>query len=65
MKRKYYALFHCDEWKTYSSMRFIGVVSESRLKWALNKIKHECEYDKDELDTYVFIKEIEINDLDV
>ena len=32
MPRQYYLYQHCDEWKSYSSMSFVGVFKESELK---------------------------------
>lgn len=64
-KKKLYALFHCDEWKTYSSMRFIGVVDEEHLEKAKRKIKREQGYTKEDMETYIYIKEIDMNELDI
>ena len=60
---KAYVLFHCDVWKSYDSYRLIGVVSKTNLKKALNKIKKECNYNKEELEAYVDIKECDMNNL--
>jgi hypothetical protein len=37
MKRQYYALFSCDEWKSHSSYGFRGVFTLSKLKTQVRK----------------------------
>ncbi len=58
-----FVLFHCDAWQSYDSMRFIGVVTEKHLKRTLRKIKRECGYSDEDMETYVFITETTTNDL--
>ena len=53
-----YVLFHCDEWKSYSSMRFIGVVDKEHLEKSLRKIKQEQGYTKEDMETYIYMKNI-------
>ena len=61
---KVYVLFHCDQWKSYDSYRLIGVVSKTNLKKALNKIKKECNYDKEDMETYIAIEECDMDNLE-
>ena len=58
-----YVLFHCNEWKEYSSMRIIGVSDKSHLKRTLQAIKKECNYSKEDMETYIYIRETAMNDL--
>ena len=61
---KVYVLFHCDEWKSYSSYRLIGVVSELCLENAYRKIKEECNYDDEEMETYIAVEECDMDNLE-
>lgn len=65
MPKTLHVLFHCDAWKSYSSMRFIGVVDEEHLEKALRKIKREQQYSNEDMETYIFDKEINLNELDI
>lgn len=65
MNKKIYVFFHCDIWKSYNSMRFIGVVDEKNYDKAYNKIKREQGYSKQDMEDYIFVKETELNDLDI
>ena len=60
-----YVLFHCDEWHTYSSFRFIGVVEKEQLQNALNKIKKEQGYNDQDIKDYIHITETNLNELDI
>lgn len=60
-----YIINHCDQWHTYESFRFIGVVEEGQLIDALKKIKKECGYDDDDMEKFININEVELNDLDI
>jgi hypothetical protein len=60
-----YVLFHCDEWHTYSSFRFIGVVEKEQLQDALNKIKKEQGYSDQDVKDYIHITETYLNDLEI
>lgn len=60
---KAYVLFHCDVWQSYDSYRLIGVVSKTNLNKALNKIQKECNYDKEDMKTYIAIEECDMNNL--
>lgn len=77
MKREYYVLFSCDEWKSTSSMEFIGVFCEGKLrkilKKKIKKNEFELELDIEQLDkgdiytidnclTYGYIKKIYLNE---
>lgn len=65
MTEKIYAFFHCDIWKSYASMRFIGVVDKEHYNIAYTKIKKEMGYTKQDMEDYIYIKETELNDLDI
>ena len=45
MKRKYYVLFNCDEYKAYSSMKLIGVFTEKELRRVIRKKIKEKEFE--------------------
>lgn len=60
-----YVLFHCDEWHTYASFRLIGVVDEAHKDKALKRIKREQGYSDEEMETYIHVSEIDLNDLDI
>lgn len=77
MKRKYYALFSCNEWKERASMDLIGVFTENKIRQIIRKKikKNDFEYgadikeiqtgDIDHIDTllkYGFIQELNINE---
>ena len=56
-----YIILHCDAWKSFASMRLIGVCTKSHLKKVLRAIKKECEYTDEDMETYIYIKESELN----
>ena len=60
-----YVINHCNKWHEYSGFRFIGVVDENELDNALNKIKQECDYDDNDMETYIDVNEVELNELDI
>lgn len=60
---KVYVLFHCDEWHSYASYRLIGAVSENCLEDAYRKIKEECDYNDEEMETYIATEECNMDDL--
>lgn len=62
---KLYVINHCNAWHEYSSFNLIGVVTKTNLKRALNKIKKECNYTKEDMETYIDINEVETNELDI
>lgn len=62
---KVYVINHCNEWHDYSSFRLIGVVEENELDGALEQIKKECDYNDEEMETYIDINEVELNELDI
>lgn len=51
MKKEYYVLFSCDKWKSYSSMRLMGVFSITELRKVVKKIieKGDFEYEKSDV----------------
>ena len=65
MNKKIYVFFHCDIWKSYSSMRFIGVCDEKNYDKCYQKIKREQGYTEQDMQDYIFVKETEINELDI
>lgn len=78
MKRKYYALFDCDDHKDYSSMRLLGVFTEKKLRQTIRKkvISGEFEFtgniieilNEEDLEyifnslRYGFVQELKINE---
>lgn len=58
-----YILFHCNQWKEWSSMRIIGVVTKTHLKRTLRAIKKECRYSDEDMETYIYTHETTLNDL--
>ena len=60
-----YVLNHCNKWHEYASFSLIGVVDEEHLNEAIEKIKAECCYTDEDIDNYIDINGIELNDLDI
>jgi thioester reductase-like protein len=58
-------LYHCNEWKDYSSRKLIGVVKEDELDQALAKIQKECDYSEDDMNMYIDYDTVELGDLDI
>ena len=59
-----YVLFHCNEWKDRDSYRLIGVVSEACLENAYRKIKKECNYNDEEMETYLVVEKYDMDNLE-
>lgn len=57
-----FVIFHCDEWKSHSSMRLIGVATNSSLKHVLHVIQEKCGYSKEDMETYIYVCETTTND---
>ena len=62
---KVYVINHCNAWHEYSSFRLIGVVEENELGGALEQIKKECKYNDEDMQAYIDINEVELNELDI
>lgn len=62
---KVYVINHCNAWHDYSSFKLIGVVEENELDSALERIKKECKYDDEDMEAYIDINEVELNELDI
>lgn len=62
---KYYVINHCNEWHEYSSFRLIGVLDENHLEKALRKIKRVLCYSKKDMEDYIDVSHIELNELDI
>ena len=60
-----YVLYHCNQWHEYSSFRLIGVVDESACYQALKDIQEELDYTDEDMETYIHIDEMELNELDI
>ena len=60
-----YIINHCNPWHEYSSFRLIGVVNENELDNALSKIKQECDYNDDDMETYIDVNKVELNELNI
>ena len=57
-------IFACDCWKSVDSMRMIMVSSVEKLKENLNKIQQTWEYTDDDMKTYIYTEEVELNRFD-
>ena len=62
---KVFVINHCNEWHEYSSFKFIGVVDEDNIDFTLSQIKKECDYTDEDMETYIDINEVELNELDI
>lgn len=62
-KQKVIAIFDCDEWKSTDSLRLIMISDEEHLKENLKKIKKDHEYSKEDMETYIYMEELHINEL--
>ena len=60
-----HVIYHCNQWHEYSSFRLIGVVEENKLTKSLRKIQNELGYDETDMNDYIHVDEIELNDLDI
>lgn len=56
MKREYFVLFTCDEWKGYSSMRLVGVFNLTKLRKVVKKMIKSDDFSCDGYD----IKDIDV-----
>lgn len=67
MNESFYALFTCDQWKSYSSMNLIGVFDRTHLNdIILNKVKEEIfELDDSVKLSQGGIQQASIRDIDV
>lgn len=63
LEGKVYIIFDCDEWKSRNSMRLIMVSDTEHLKDNLSDIKFNKNYTDEDMETYIFIQEAEINEL--
>ena len=61
----FYIFNHCDEWHSRDSFRLIGVVDEDHYDEAYDQIKNECEYSDDEMEEYIDVESVELNELDI
>lgn len=59
---KVFVIFHCDEHQSYASMRLIGTATKSSLKHVLHVIQKKLHYSKDDMNTYIYVKETITND---
>lgn len=60
-----HVIYHCNQWQEYSSFRFIGVVDTDHLEPSLKKIKKQCGYTNEDMDKYIFVEIVALNDLDI
>lgn len=58
---KVLVIFHCNEWKDYSSMRLIGVTDEWNFESAKRHIKANMGYTEQDWETYIYVEERELN----
>lgn len=54
-------IYDCDEWKSRSSMRLIALADGNHLEDVLSKIKEEHGYDDEDMETYIHIEDLELN----
>ena len=59
-----YAIFHCDQWQSYASMKLIGIASEDNLDTILKKIQKKCGYDDEEMTTFIYVQSTIMDDTD-
>lgn len=60
-----YVIYHCNQWHEYGSFRLIGVVDENHLNKALHKIQNELGYDETDMNDFIHVSDIRLNDLDI
>lgn len=60
-----YVIYHCNAWKERSSFRLIGVVQERNVDEAYDVIKKECGYTNEDMETYIYVERVLLNDLDI
>ena len=63
--KELYIIYHCNQWKEYSSFVFIGVVEKDKLQSALAEIKKECKYTDSDMEDYITYNKIKLNELDI
>lgn len=59
-----YAIFHCDQWQSYESMRLIGIASEDNLDAVLKKIQKKCRYKDEDMATFIYVHATTMDDTD-
>ena len=65
MSKEVYVINHCNAWHEYSSFRLIGVVEEEHLEKALRKIKKAQGYTEEEMEQFIDVSCIILNELDI
>ena len=63
LEGKVVVIFSCDEWKSRASMRMIMVSDTEHLSENLDKIKYLYEYTDEEMETYIYTEEMELNEV--
>ena len=58
-------IYHCNQWQEYSSFRLIGVVEEGFEYDALRKIQQELKYTDDDMQTYIYVQYVDLNELEI
>ena len=59
-----YAIFHCNQWHEYSSMRFIGVASEDKLNDVLEEIQRQLGYSDEDMQDYIHTEYSDVDDVE-
>lgn len=63
MNESVYVIFDCDEWKSRSSMRLVCVCEPKKLAAVRDAIQAEREYTDEEMDTYIYIEKVALNEV--
>ena len=59
-------IYHCDEWHSYSSFKFICVCDERNLKSILKNIQKELNYSIEDMEKYIHVeKNIKLNEINL
>lgn len=54
--------FDCDEWKSYSSCRLIGVCDKKQRNKFYDMIKESHNYNDEDMELYICVEERELNE---
>lgn len=58
-------IYHCNEWQEYSSFRLIGVVDYDSEYDSLQDIQKELGYTDEEMEKYIYVQYVDLNELDI
>ena len=63
--KQLYLINHCNEWHNNVSFCFIGVVDGDHLESTIQEIKKECKYTDEDIEKYIDVNLVFLNDLDI